>query len=195
MDETFENRPILDSQTLRVLKQRRDLPSLLRLTLHLGAFFLGATCVVLVSRSPILASASGLLLAAIWAALFAPFHECTHLTAFRSRQLNVLGAWLTGPLFWILSQCLSRLPLRTPPLYPRPRAGSRDPRRSGTTRILARGHFCMARPDFRDRGPASKERTHVEVLAAASLEVEFDSPMGSPRSKVADGVGDPASGS
>lgn len=96
MDETFEHRPLIDRDTLHTLQQRQDLPSLVRLTLHLGAFFLCAGIVVFGSSYPLVGAFSTMLLAAIWATLFAPFHECTHQTAFRSRWLNTLGTWLTG---------------------------------------------------------------------------------------------------
>jgi len=96
MDESFEPRPLLDRDTLRAVQQRHDAPSLVRLILHLGAFLLCAGVVVTVSPYPLVAALFTVLLAAIWATLFAPFHECTHQTAFRSRELNTLGAWLTG---------------------------------------------------------------------------------------------------
>jgi fatty acid desaturase len=96
MDESFESRPLLDRDTLRTLQQRRDAPSLIRLTLHLGAFLLGVVWVIVSSPLPMVAACSAVVLGAMWATLFAPFHECTHLTAFRSRRLNALGAWLTG---------------------------------------------------------------------------------------------------
>jgi fatty acid desaturase len=35
-------------------------------------------------------------LAWVWSGLFAPFHECTHRTAFRTPRGNRLGAWLSG---------------------------------------------------------------------------------------------------
>ena len=96
MDETFEHRPLLDRETLRTLQQRQDTPSLIRLTLHLGAFLLCVGLVMGVSAYPVAAIGCSVLLAAVWATLFAPFHECTHQTAFRSRGLNTLGAWLSG---------------------------------------------------------------------------------------------------
>src|SRR5215510_14970505 len=96
MDESFESRPILDRETLRALQQRRDAPSVIRLILHLGAFLLGAVWVIFSSPVPLVAAFSTVGLGAMWATLFAPFHECTHLTAFRSPRLNALGAWLSG---------------------------------------------------------------------------------------------------
>jgi fatty acid desaturase len=96
VNESFENRPLLDRNTLRTLQQRQDSLSLIRLALHLGAFLLCAVLVVFTSPFPLAAALSAVALGALWATLFAPFHECTHLTAFRSRWLNVLGTWLTG---------------------------------------------------------------------------------------------------
>src|SRR5215204_2649752 len=96
MDETFEQRPLLDRDTLRSLQQREDTSSLRRLTLQLSAFVLGCGLVVVVSPFPVMAAFVTIVLAAIWATLFAPFHECTHQTAFCSRRFNAIGAWLTG---------------------------------------------------------------------------------------------------
>jgi hypothetical protein len=47
MDENFEYRPLLDRDTLRILQQRQDVPSLIHLTLHLGTF---ALCMGLVAK-------------------------------------------------------------------------------------------------------------------------------------------------
>ncbi len=78
------------------LQQRQNIPSLIRLTLQLGAFVLVAVLVVFASSFSLVAALSTILLAAIWSTLFAPFHECTHRTAFRSRRLNAIGTWLSG---------------------------------------------------------------------------------------------------
>ncbi len=96
MDESFESRPLLDREALRTLQRRQNLPSSIHLTLHLGAFALGIGLLVYVSPIPFAAFFAAILLGAVWATLFAPFHECTHLTAFRSRRLDAIGAWLTG---------------------------------------------------------------------------------------------------
>ena len=100
MNEAFEKRPLLDRDLLRTLQKRRDLPSVIRLTLHLSAFLLSGYGVVLVTpQSHLVAALLSIVLAAIWASLFGPFHECTHQTAFKSQWLNSLGAWLTGVPF------------------------------------------------------------------------------------------------
>ncbi|HEY2524262.1 MAG TPA: fatty acid desaturase [Candidatus Binataceae bacterium] len=96
MEQSFETRPLVDREILRALQKREDLPSLIRLGLQLGAFALAIVLVVYASSSPITAVPAALLLGAIWMTLFAPFHECAHLTAFRTRRFNTIGAWLTG---------------------------------------------------------------------------------------------------
>ena len=96
MEEAFENRPLLDRNTLRTLQKRHDLPSLIHLALQLAAFALCIGLVVYASPSPMAGACAAVLLGAVWATLFAPFHECTHQTAFRSRRLDTIGAWLTG---------------------------------------------------------------------------------------------------
>lgn len=96
MDEQFETRPLLAPETLRALITRRTVPSLVRLILHLGAFVTVSIALVSNADRPWLAAVMAISLAWIWSALFAPFHECTHRTAFRSLRGNRLGAWLTG---------------------------------------------------------------------------------------------------
>jgi fatty acid desaturase len=96
MEESFESRPLIERDILRALQQRQDASSLTHLALHLGAFLLGIVLVIVTADRPVVAFFCTVLLAAIWATLFAPFHECTHQTAFQSRQLNMLGTWLTG---------------------------------------------------------------------------------------------------
>ena len=99
MNESFEHRPLLNRETLHSLQQRQDHLSLVRLALQFGAFVVCILAVIMTTTIPVLAFVFTVLLAAIWATLFAPFHECTHLTAFQSRHLNTFGAWLTGVPF------------------------------------------------------------------------------------------------
>ncbi len=96
MDEQFETRPLLQLDTLRALQQRADLPSLVRLSLHLAAFVALFALVMRVAHSFVPALVLSLLLAWVWSGLFAPFHECVHGTAFRTRRGNTVGAWLAG---------------------------------------------------------------------------------------------------
>ena len=96
MDEQFETRNLIPPTALRPLLVRRTWPSALRLTLHFAAF-LGL--MVLLARHATqvwLALPLAVALAWVWSGLFAPFHECTHRTAFRTPRGNRPGAWLSG---------------------------------------------------------------------------------------------------
>jgi fatty acid desaturase len=99
MDEQFEHRALIDLDTLRGLLQRNDWPSALRLGIHLAAFVLLFSGVIAAHAEPLLAATLAIALAWVWSGLFAPFHECTHRTAFRTPQANLIGAWLTGVPF------------------------------------------------------------------------------------------------
>lgn len=99
MDEQFESRPLLSPEVLGTLITRRTLPSLVRLSVHLGAFTGVIASIVVNAERAWLCAPLSIALAWIWSALFAPFHECTHRTAFRSLVGNHLGAWLTGVPF------------------------------------------------------------------------------------------------
>jgi fatty acid desaturase len=96
MDEQFETRNLIPPTALRPLLVRRTWPSALRLTLHFAAFL---CLMVLLARHATqvwLALPLAVALAWVWSGLFAPFHECTHRTAFRTPRGNRLGAWLSG---------------------------------------------------------------------------------------------------
>jgi len=99
MEEVFESRPLLDRDTLRALQQRRNLPSAIRLTLHLGAILVTSSLIILWSQSVLVSIALTIALSWMLCGIFAPFHECVHKTAFANRRLNTLGAWITGILF------------------------------------------------------------------------------------------------
>ncbi|MEX2479395.1 MAG: fatty acid desaturase [Gammaproteobacteria bacterium] len=99
MNEQFEHRALIEISTLRQLQARRDLPSVVRLTVHLASFVLLCIAVPLVHEQALLAAACAIALAWVWSGLFAPFHECTHRTAFRTSAANRIGAWLTGVPF------------------------------------------------------------------------------------------------
>ncbi|MEQ8663804.1 MAG: fatty acid desaturase [Gammaproteobacteria bacterium] len=96
MDETFEQRALIEPATLRALLVRSDVASGLRLGLHLACFVALCALVWRLRAAPLPALSASLALAWVWATLFAPFHECTHRTAFRSRRANAIGAWLTA---------------------------------------------------------------------------------------------------
>ncbi len=101
MREQFEHRPLLELERLRALQARDDRPSTVRLTLHVGAMLILTWLIMAWPAQPLLALPATLLLAVAWAGIFAPFHECTHETAFTSRRGNRLGARLCGLLFGV----------------------------------------------------------------------------------------------
>lgn len=96
MDAQFETRPLIEREALRNLQIRQDSPSVVRLTVHLVTFI--TLVVILGSKifSVVVSFPLAVILAWVWSGLFAPFHECTHQTAFRTKSLNTLGTWLTG---------------------------------------------------------------------------------------------------
>jgi fatty acid desaturase len=96
VEESFESRPLLDRDSLRTLQKRQNISSAIHLTIQLATFVLCLGLVFYASSFPLAALLAAILLGAVWATLFAPFHECTHQTAFRSRRLDAIGAWLTG---------------------------------------------------------------------------------------------------
>ena len=96
MEEQFENRALLPPGVLKPLLERRTWPSLWRLSLHLSSFLAVGVLLALRATEPLFALPLSLALAWIWSGLFAPFHECTHRTAFRTPLGNRVGAWLTG---------------------------------------------------------------------------------------------------
>ena len=96
MDEIFEHNGLLTREALRELQARDDRLSVTRLGLHTGALVLLGWLTLRVANEPVLALGFSIALAWVWATIFAPFHECTHRTAFRSRRANAIGAWLTA---------------------------------------------------------------------------------------------------
>ena len=96
MDEQFETRSLLSPEQLQPLLKRRTWPSVLRLALHLGAFLWLGVALTQHATHFWLALPLSIALAWVWSGIFAPFHECTHRTAFRTLRGTQLGAWLTG---------------------------------------------------------------------------------------------------
>jgi fatty acid desaturase len=101
MEESFERRPLLDRELLRSLQARTDLDSTLRLSLQVAAFAGCAAAIVVFADRPLIAAPLALALGGITASLFAPFHECIHQTAFRSRSANRAAAWIAGIPFCV----------------------------------------------------------------------------------------------
>ena len=70
-----------------------------RLILHLGAITVTSLVIVFWCRSIFESLVLTIALSWMLSGTFGPFHECLHRTAFKSRSLNTVGAWLTGLLF------------------------------------------------------------------------------------------------
>ena len=66
-----------------------------RLALHYVAFILIISALIANTGAPVTSFLLALTLAWVRACIFAPFHECTHRSAFITRRGNTLGAWLT----------------------------------------------------------------------------------------------------
>ena len=80
---------------IRDLKRRRDLPGLLFLVRHLAALVAGGWLIELSLGSLWIVPAMALQ-GILIVCLFAPFHEASHHSAFRSEWLNSATSWLTG---------------------------------------------------------------------------------------------------
>jgi fatty acid desaturase len=95
VEERFGPREIVDDALLRSLSQRSDAHGLAQLALHVGALAATGAAIALTRGSWWVAPtvlAHGIALTF----LFTPLHETIHRTAFRSRWLNDVVAWVTG---------------------------------------------------------------------------------------------------
>ncbi len=97
MDEAFADPSTIDKKALKRLSARSDGKGLVQLGLHLLALGATATLLGLAWGGPwtlpaLLAHGIVLIF------LFAPLHECIHRTAFKTRVLNDILAWVCGAL-------------------------------------------------------------------------------------------------
>jgi fatty acid desaturase len=100
VDAVYADKP-LSPEVLRPLTERSDGPGLIRFALHYGLFLASSAGVVLVEPAW-LKVVLGVVSAPLWMGLFAAAHETVHATAFRSRWLNYVVAWLVGfPMLFI----------------------------------------------------------------------------------------------
>jgi fatty acid desaturase len=95
MKENFAPRDIIPTDTLAGFTERDNWHSTVRLTLHVAVILALVALTVSVTH-PALMVATVLVLAGALAGTFAPFHECTHSTAFASANLNRLGGWIAS---------------------------------------------------------------------------------------------------
>ena len=85
----------LPAGTLRALSSRSDRPGLLHLGAHL-ACIVAAAVLVAATRDSLLIMPAMAVVGVLEVALFAPLHETTHRTPFRSLRLNRLVGWVAG---------------------------------------------------------------------------------------------------
>ena len=99
MQQDFDSTTLINRDKLRALMTKSDHPAILKLTVQLGLF---VTCLYLLGTlNPPLYILMPLLLCFgfVIFSLYAPFHETTHGTAFKTALLNDVGAWLTGIIY------------------------------------------------------------------------------------------------
>ncbi|WP_213764563.1 fatty acid desaturase [Caballeronia sp. dw_19] len=78
---------MVPKKSLKALRERSNVPGLLHLAAHLGTL-LFTGCLIYLSLGTLWVIPATVLHGAIIVLLFAPLHECSHGTAFRSRWLN-----------------------------------------------------------------------------------------------------------
>jgi fatty acid desaturase len=88
-------RDLIDRQDLQSLAKRRDLPGIIFMISHLALCLLTGL-VLHFALGTWLVLPAMLLHGLVIVHFFSPFHEASHYTAFRTRKLNDLTAWLTG---------------------------------------------------------------------------------------------------
>lgn len=95
-----EAKRVIPPDELRGLSVRSDLPGLARLAAHLGIMAATGSLIWLALGTWWLLLPAMVLHGIVLVACFAPFHEGSHYTAFRSRWLNDVVGWLAGAVFF-----------------------------------------------------------------------------------------------
>ncbi len=88
---------VISRKRLKALRERRDAPGLIHLVIHVLALVATGTLVHFALGSWLLIPA-WLVHGTVIVLLFAPLHECSHGTAFRSRWLNSAVGYVVGAL-------------------------------------------------------------------------------------------------
>ncbi|KZN63282.1 hypothetical protein N473_17795 [Pseudoalteromonas luteoviolacea CPMOR-1] len=90
---------IIPSDQLKVYRKRSDTESSIRFSIHLTLFISLFTFLIFYRDNTALLIVCSIALGGVWAGFLAPFHECIHKTAFKSKALNQYAAWISGILF------------------------------------------------------------------------------------------------
>lgn len=96
-DPAILSRPdrVLAPADLRRLSERSDMQGLARISIHL-LLIAGGAALVALTRGTLWVVPAMLLQGWFLVALFAPVHESVHYTAFKSRRLNIVVAWIAS---------------------------------------------------------------------------------------------------
>ncbi len=97
---TYGQKDVVDRKTVKALSKRTDRDGIIRIAGHLGVLGVTGVLVWLALGSWLVLPAM-LLHGAVMAFLFAPTHECSHGTAFRSRRLNEAVYWLVSLIYLV----------------------------------------------------------------------------------------------
>ena len=93
--ESSSAKQLLAATELKLLNQKANLPGLVRLLGHLAVMIISGNLWLTVDNW-LLKLPALVIYGFSLAAMFAPFHECCHRTAFVDARLNDLVAWLAG---------------------------------------------------------------------------------------------------
>jgi len=96
MKQHFDETVLLDRNTLKTLSAKSDFPAALKLTIHFSLFIACLFALVYLEMEWYFHYPFLLFFGFIIFSLYAPFHESTHKTAFKTPWANKLCAWLTG---------------------------------------------------------------------------------------------------
>ena len=99
MQEHFDHRKIVDRTSLKDYRRKEDTQSLKRLVIHLSLFFGCFALLATVVLPSIMLIPTLLFFGFLVFSLYAPFHETTHETAFKSKKANLAVAWITGIIY------------------------------------------------------------------------------------------------
>ena len=97
-DMAFDPYQLIDKKTRKALTRRNDRIGLMHLGGHFAAIGVGGYAVFLTYGTIFMLPAMWLH-GIVLACLFAPMHECSHGTAFRTRWLNEASYWLVSLVY------------------------------------------------------------------------------------------------
>lgn len=88
----------LNKEELRALSIRQDWQSGIRFVVHFSLLLINIVLLIMV-KFPIFVALLVFSGAFLWCTFYAPLHESTHKTAFKSKKLNILASWISSFFF------------------------------------------------------------------------------------------------